>query len=216
MKYILFDLDGTIINSQQGVTRCVQYALKSIGIEENDLTKLTCFIGPPLTLMFGEKYGITGAEAEALCEKYRERYDTTGIYECELYEGMEHLLINLRSKGYKIGLASSKPETACLEILKHFQILRYFDCVTGASLDASRREKVLVLQEAFRRMQISCPKQDAILIGDTKYDVIGTRKAGIDCLGITYGFGTRQELEEAGAVAILDTTQEVEAYFKTI
>ncbi len=212
MKKVLFDLDGTLVNSQEGITKGVQYALREyMGIEEPDLESLRCFIGPPLALMFDAKYRIPKEHIEPIIDKYREYYDTTGMNECALYPGVRDILQHLREKGHTIALASSKPEHNCEGILKNLGVADYFDYIVGATRGPERREKVLVLQEAFRRMGVTDLK-DAVLIGDTKYDALGAKAAGIDCVGVTFGFGTREELLESGAVAVFDTMAEVEEY----
>lgn len=212
MKKILFDLDGTLINSQEGITKGVQYALReSMGIEEPDLESLRCFIGPPLALMFDQKYHVQAEKIEPTVAKYREYYDAVGMNECELYPGVRETLQHLRQKGCVIGLASSKPESNCVKILKNHGVADYFDYIVGASVGPERREKVLVLEEAFRRMGVD-DRSQVVLIGDTKYDAAGAVKAGIDCIGVTYGFGTREELLAAGAVAVFDTLKEVEVF----
>ena len=212
MKKVLFDLDGTLINSQEGITKGVQYALKEyLGIYEPDLESLLCFIGPPLALMFDQKYHIPAEKIEPTVAKYREYYDSTGMYECELYPGVKEVLERLKQKGYTIGLASSKPERNCVLMLENKGVAKYFDYIVGASIGPERREKILVLEEAFRRMGVT-DRSEVVLIGDTKYDAVGAKKAGIDCIGVTYGFGTREELYQAGAVAVFDTLREVEAY----
>lgn len=212
MKKVLFDLDGTLINSQEGITKGVQYALReSLGIDEPDLESLRCFIGPPLALMFDQKYHVPAEKIEPAVAKYREYYDAIGMNQCELYPGVIEALEHLCQKGYVLGLASSKPEISCEQILKNKGIAGYFDYIVGASMGPERREKVLVLEEAFRRMGVS-ERSEVVLIGDTKYDAVGAVKAGIDCIGVTYGFGTREELFAAGAVQVFDTLEEVEAY----
>ena len=212
MKKVLFDLDGTLINSQEGITKGVQYALREyLGIEEPDLESLRCFIGPPLALMFDQKYHVPAEKIEPTVAKYREYYDSIGMNQCELYPGVKEVLLRMHEKGYMIGLASSKPERNCVTILEHKGVAGYFDYIVGASIGPERREKVLVLEEAFRRMDVT-DRSQIVLIGDTKYDAVGAVKAGIDCIGVTYGFGTREELLEAGAVAVFDTLEEVEAY----
>lgn len=212
MKKVLFDLDGTLVNSQEGITKGVQYALREqMGIIESDLESLRCFIGPPLALMFDQKYHIPPEQIEPTVSKYREYYDATGMFECELYPGVREILEHLHEKGYTIGLASSKPERNCEIMLQHFDVAKYFDYIVGASVGPERREKVLVLQEAFRRMEVS-DYRDIVLVGDTKYDAVGAAKAGIACIGVTFGFGTREELLAAGARAVFDTMAEVEAY----
>ena len=216
MKKVLFDLDGTLINSQEGITKGVQYALKEyLGIYEPDLESLLCFIGPPLALMFDQKYHIPAEKIEPTVAKYREYYDSIGMNQCELYPGVREMLEHMHKKGYVIGLASSKPERDCVQILKNKGVADDFDYIVGASIGPERREKVLVLEEAFRRMDVK-DRSEVILIGDTKYDAVGAAKAGIDCVGVTYGFGTREELLEAGAVAVFDTLEEVEAYLDGI
>lgn len=212
MKKVLFDLDGTLINSQEGITKGVQYALReSLGIDEPDLESLRCFIGPPLALMFDQKYHVPAEKIEPAVAKYREYYDAIGMNQCELYPGVVETLEHLRQKGYVLGLASSKPEACCVQILKNKGVAGYFDYIVGASMGPERREKVLVLEEAFRRMGVS-DRSEVVLIGDTKYDAVGAVKAGMDCIGVTYGFGTREELFAAGAVRVFDTLEEVEAY----
>ena len=147
--------------------------------------------------------------------KYRERYNVTGIFECHMYEGVEILLSHLKQKGYRIGMASSKPEESCRRILEYFGILKYFDDVTGATMDGRISSKAEVLAEALRRIEEK-ERNQAVLIGDTRFDVEGAKEMGIPCIGITYGFGSREELEDAGAAAVFDTLEEVEAYLETI
>ena len=215
MKAILFDLDGTIINSEEGITKCVQYALRAYGIDEPDRKKLLCFIGPPLDPVFREKYGMTEEEAWRAVEKYRERFDVEGIFECCLYDGVRDAIIRLKEKDYVLALASSKPETACRRILEHFLLTPYFDEVVGSTLDGRISTKEEVLEELGRRMadwQIS--RDEMCLIGDTKYDAAGAKAFGIRCIGVSYGFGTREELLDAGAEAVFDQMEEVERYIE--
>ena len=153
IKAVLFDLDGTIINSEEGITKCVQYALSSFGIEEPDRKKLLCFIGPPLDPVFREKYGFDADKAWQAVLKYRERFDKTGIFECELYEGVADTIRKLKEAGCVIALASSKPETACRRILEHFSLTPYFDEIVGSTLDGSISTKQQVLEELGRRME---------------------------------------------------------------
>ncbi len=215
MKAILFDLDGTIINSEEGITKCVQYALKAYGVEEPDLKKLLCFIGPPLEPVFQERYGMTEEEAWNAVLKYRERFDEKGIFECCLYDGVAAVIRSLKQKGYVLALASSKPETACRRILEHFELLPYFDEVVGSTLDGSISTKEEVLEELGRRMEhMQITKEQMCLIGDTKYDAAGAKAFGIRCIGVSYGFGTREELLTAGAEAVFEQIGEVERYIE--
>ena len=198
IKAVLFDLDGTIINSEEGITKCVQYALSSFGIEEPDRKKLLCFIGPPLDPVFREKYGFDADKAWQAVLKYRERFDKTGIFECELYEGVADTIRKLKEAGCVIALASSKPETA------------YFDEIVGSTLDGSISTKQQVLEELGRRMEhMQITKDQMCLIGDTEYDVIGADQFGIRCIGVSYGFGKRELLERAGVYCVCDNMAEV-------
>ncbi|MGN0352670.1 MAG: HAD hydrolase-like protein [Roseburia sp.] len=215
MKAVLLDLDGTLINSEEGITKCVQYALRSFGIEENDLSKLRCFIGPPLDVMYKEKYGFTDEQAWEGTVKYRERFDVKGIFECELYEGVEEALIRLKELGYKVALASSKPEVACKRIIEHFGLTKYFDEIVGSTLDGSISSKGEVLEELYRRMP-DVEKSEMCLVGDTKFDVLGAKEFGIDCIGVSYGFGTKEDLEAAGAVTVCVDLKEVLAYLRKV
>lgn len=215
MKAILFDLDGTIINSEEGITKCVQYALRAKGIEEPDLKKLLCFIGPPLEPSFREHYGMTEEEAWESVVKYRERFDVKGIFECCLYDGVKETIISLKEKGYVLALASSKPETACRRIIEHFGLTPYFDEIVGATLDGSIGTKEEVLEELGRRMaHMQIAKDEMCLIGDTKYDAAGAKLFGIRCIGVSYGFGTREDMLAAGAEVVFDCIEEVERYIE--
>lgn len=210
IKAILFDLDGTIINSEEGITKCVQYALKSFGVDEPDLKKLLCFIGPPLKPVFREKYGFDKEKAWQAVLKYRERFDKTGIFECELYDGVAEAIRELKEEGYVIALASSKPETACRRILDHFSLTSYFDEIVGSTLDGSISTKQQVLEELGRRMEhMNITKDEMCLIGDTEYDAIGASQFGIHCIGVSYGFGKKEQLEQAGAYCVCDSVTEV-------
>ena len=215
MKAVFFDLDGTIINSEEGITKCVQYALRAKGIDEPDLKKLLCFIGPPLEPVFMERYGMTKAEAWESVQKYRERFDVKGIFECCLYDGVKNVIISLKEKGYVLALASSKPEPACRRILEHFGLHSYFDEVGGSTLDGSISSKEEVLEELGRRMEhMQIAKSEICLIGDTKYDAAGAVAFGIRCIGVSYGFGTREDMLAAGAEAVFDRIEEVERYIE--
>lgn len=213
MKTILFDLDGTITDSFEGITKCVQYSLKTQGIEVCDLNELRPFIGPPLKYSYQKYYGFDDETIEILIEKYRERFDEVGIFENNLYPGVEECLKNLKEKGYPIALASSKPEEACKRILEKHGLDGYFDEIVGATLDGSISTKKEVLQAVFARMQVADAK-DCILIGDTIFDVEGAKEVGMDCIGVSYGFGERTEMENAGALCVCDNLKEVEKYIE--
>lgn len=204
-QYIFWDMDGTIINSYQGVTSCVQYALEHFGIRIEEESQLRKFIGPPLRKSFSEICGLTPEQAEEAVALYRERYIPVGVYECELFPGVRETMEAFGKAGYMQVIASSKPEPQCRSILDKFSLTGLLDEIVGASLDGKIDTKIQVLNEAFRRIKDRDPlfsRDRAVLIGDTHFDVDGAKEAGIDCIGVSYGFGTREELESHGAVAV--------------
>ena len=204
-KYILWDLDGTIINSYEGVSKSVQYALEYYGIHLEGKDILRRFIGPPLRDSFPKYAHLPEEHVEAAVARYRERYNPIGVYECELFPDVRETLQAMRDAGFVQALSSSKPEERCREILEKFCLTGYLDEVVGASMDGRIDSKIQVLQETFRRLGSGFRREDAVLIGDTKYDADGAAQAGIDCIGVSYGFGTRKELVEHGAIAVYDS-----------
>lgn len=209
---VLFDLDGTIINSEEGITNCLRYVIDYWGMEQPPQEKLLCFIGPPLREQFHNVFGFDAEKTEASVRKYRERYDTVGQYECEVYHGVKELIHHLKQAGYRIALASSKPQPACARILAHFDLDREFDGIFGSTIDGRISTKQQVLEEVFEKMQVEPAK--TILVGDTRFDVDGANRAHIPCIGVTYGFGDAQELIKAGAICICDTAKEVGEYLE--
>lgn len=214
-QYLLFDLDGTLTNPKEGITKCVQYALRSFGIEEPDLDKLEPFIGPPLLDSFMEYYNMTPEQARTALEKYRERFRDIGIFENEVFPGVPEMLEILQKKGKKLVIASSKPEEYVLRILEKYGIRAFFHEVVGASMDEKRSAKADVIEEAFRRLQITEEKKAQVLmIGDRKHDVEGAKVCGIRCLGVYVGFAKPGELEQAGADYIVHTVEEMSQFLQ--
>lgn len=207
MKAVLFDLDGTLIDSSEGITKSVQYALKHFGIEEPDLTKLQKFIGPPLAGSFENFYQFSKEDAQRAVKVYRERYVPIGCYEVKLYPHVKEAIVALKEKGYKICLASSKPEKLCRKIMEHLEIAELFDEICGASEDGKIGTKEEVLLELFRRIDV--PKSEMVLVGDTIYDVEGANLVGIESIGVTFGFGDLEEMKASGAKAIIDDMMEL-------
>ena len=203
MKAILFDLDGTLIDSSEGITKSTQYALAHYGIIENDLSKFYKFIGPPLVASFKKYYDFSEEQAVEAVAVYRERYNKIGLFECSLYPGVRECIEKLKAQGYLIGMASSKPEVSCRRILEHFGILELFDDVVGATFDGRIDTKEEVLNEVMRRWS-DVPKDEMCLIGDTMFDVEGANQVGIRTVAVTFGFGNVQEMVEAGAVAVCE------------
>lgn len=209
--YLLFDLDGTLTDSKEGITKSVQYALASMGIEEPDLAKLEAFIGPPLHNSFEVFYGMDEEQANKAVQKYRERFQDTGIFENELYEGIPEMLKKLRAKGKKIAIASSKPQVFVERILEYFEISQYFHVVVGSELDGTRTEKAEVVEEALRQLlgDIQVEKGEVVIIGDRKFDIEGGQAHKLTTVGVTYGFGGIEELKEAKADYIVRTVDEL-------
>lgn len=214
-KAILFDLDGTLTDSGEGITKSVQYALEKIGKPEPDLSKLRCFVGPPLHEQFKQYAGIDDETADDAIRFYRERYAPIGIFENIPYEGIAHVLEILKYKGYLLAVASSKPEHFVRIVLERFDLEKYFDVICGASLDGTLSEKADIIRYALQKLESYGPlkRQQVIMVGDTKYDVIGARELDMDCLAVGYGYGTRQELEEAEPLTIVETTEEILDFF---
>lgn len=208
-QIILFDLDGTLTESGEGITKCVQYALSRFGIEEPDLEKLQCFVGPPLLESFMEYAGLSREDAEKAVEYYRERYNTTGIYENRLYPKIRELLELLKVNDKILGVASSKPEVYVRKILEYFRVDGYFRVLVGSELDGRRTGKAEVIEEALRRLDLDWQRDSVLMVGDREHDVKGARECGIQCIGVTYGYGTREELEKAGAVYIADSVEDL-------
>lgn len=207
MDYILFDLDGTITNPKLGITKSFQYALNSRGIIVESLEDLTKHIGPPLQVSLME-YGFSEAEALELIDKYREYYSVTGIYENEVYEGMEELFRRLKQSGKRLYTATSKPEKFARIIMEHFGLDSYFDDICGATMDSSRSEKQDVIRYALKKNNITDLSR-VVMIGDRLHDIEGAKKVGISSIGVLFGYGSRQELTLAGADRIASTVAEI-------
>lgn len=207
-NYLLFDLDGTITDSATGITRCVEYALNYFGIQVSDLHDLLPFIGPPLLDSFKEFYHFTDEQAVIATEKYRERYKDKGIYENELYPGIEELLAQARQNGKTVILATSKPEIFARRILDYFKLSDYFSFIAGSGLDGSLHTKTDVINYILQSNKIA-DLSSVVMIGDRKHDIIGAKNAGIDSIGVLYGFGDYDELSEAGATHIVKDIAEL-------
>lgn len=210
-KYILFDLDGTLTNPEIGITTSVMYALEKFNIKVEDRKELHPFIGPPLLYSFQTYYGLTEEESELAVKYYRERFSVKGLYENEVYDGVEKLLQQLKNSGKKLIIATSKPEEFTIKILKHFDLYKYFDFVAGATMDGSRGEKADVIRYALEISGIE-DKSQAIMIGDRKYDILGAKENGLDSIGVLFGFGDYKELTEAGANFVVESVDDILKY----
>lgn len=208
-KYILFDLDGTLTDPKEGITKSFQYALAHYGIDEPDLDKLEVVIGPPLRDSFVDFYGFTKEKAREAEMKYRERFSTIGMYENFIYDGIASMLHKLREEGKMLAIASSKPTIFVEKILEHFEIKEYFHHIIGSNLDGTRSDKAEVVDTAIAGFG-QVDKCDIIMVGDRKFDVIGAHERGIEVIGVSYGYGGEEELEEAGADYVVNSVVDLE------
>jgi len=209
---ILFDLDGTLTDSGEGIINSVKYALDKMNIQPPDNTVLKNFIGPPLSVSFREFCNFNSEQTEKAIAYYREYFPEKGIFENRVYDGIPSVLESLKSKNYTLIVATSKPEVYAKRILKHFDIAKYFDIIAGSTLTEERNSKSKVLEYAFSKAGIN-DKSKAVLIGDRKYDILGAHELGIKCIGVLYGYGTKDELIQYGADFLLDTVEDIEEFF---
>ena len=212
-KAILFDLDGTLTDSGEGITKSVQYALEKIGKPEPDLKKLRVFVGPPLLEQFEQYAGIDRETARKAVEIYRERYAPIGVYENELYPGILELLSGLKKRGYKLAIASSKPENFVRIVAEYFHIDSYFDEMVGSEPNGERTNKTEVIEEALKRLGLSDHREQVLMVGDKEHDVFGARRAGLECVAVSYGYGTKEELENAHPLKLVNSTEELLDFF---
>lgn len=206
----LFDLDGTLTDPKEGITKCVQYALSYFGIQEPDLDRLLCFIGPPLHESFMVYYGFSEEKARAAVDKYRERFKTIGMYENGVYEGIPNMLELLSKSGKTLAVATSKPTVFAEPILEKYGIRQYFKKVVGSELDGTRSDKAEVIEEVLKQLSIPIEKRSkVIMIGDRRHDILGAKKCGIASIGVQFGYAEDNELSDAGADYIVDTVEEL-------
>lgn len=210
-KTILFDLDGTLTDSGEGIINCVIYALEKFGLPVPAREELRYFVGPPLHESF-VKQGVPAERAEEAVAVYRERYVPVGMFENTPYPGIRELLESLKADGHTLYVASSKPEWMCVEILKHFGLDHFFDQICGATMDTSRTNKEAVIAYL---LELSGASDHIIMVGDTKFDVIGARAHSIPTIGVSWGYGSVEEMRQAGAVSIAFTTEELLELLRT-
>lgn len=213
MLHVFFDLDGTLVDSGEGIIKSVQKALSVHGIKEEDTVKLKSFIGPPLYESFKNLYGFDDEKYAIALEEFHRYYRSIGIFEATLYEGIDTMLSELYDKGIKIYLATSKPETEAIRILEHFKIDKYFTFAAGALGDYSteRSSKTSVIKYVLDNVSISI--EDRIyMVGDRKFDILGAKNNALYSIGILYGYGDYEELKNAGADKILETVKDLKRF----
>ncbi|HEL1678783.1 TPA: HAD family hydrolase [Streptococcus suis] len=210
---ILFDLDGTLTDSGQGILNSIAYALEKMGIEEPDTANLNRFIGPPLYESFSRFYQLNPEDTQSAVDAFRVYFKEKGMFENQLYPGIIPLLEELRTAGKTLVIATSKPEIFAKQILEHFGIAHYFDVIAGASLDSSRISKADVIGYSINQLE-AFPKH-AVMIGDREHDIEGARMHQLPAIGVLYGYGSKQEFEKAGATMIVETVQDLKRVLLT-
>ena len=204
-RTILFDLDGTLTDSGEGIINCATLALNHFGLPIPDRETMRVFVGPPLDETF-IKFGVPADKTDEAIAVYRSRYTTIGKFENYPYPGVEQLLQRLCSDGHRLFVATSKPEGMSVEILEKFGLAQYFEMICGATLDGSRSKKADIISYLLER---SGGADNAIMVGDTAYDVIGAKAHGMPAVGVSWGYGKAEDMASAGAAAIASTMDEL-------
>ena len=202
-ELILFDLDGTITDSAEGIINCVEHALRQMGRDVPQRSSLYRFIGPPLMDSFRNFCGMDNEQAAEATRLYRERYKNIGIFENAVYSGAAEMLARIRAAGRRTALATSKPEVYARRIISHFCLDEYFDFVGGAEMTGERTNKAAVIRYVMKSCGAEADK--TLMVGDRHHDIEGAAAEGIDSLGVLYGYGSKEELEKAGADYIAET-----------
>jgi phosphoglycolate phosphatase len=211
-KYILFDLDGTITDPVMGITNAYMYALEKFNIKVADRSELFKVIGPPLRQSFPEFYHLSDEDTELAVGYYREYYGGRGLEENDIMPGIPETLEKLKASGCKLYVATSKPEEYAVKILQNLELDGYFDYVAGASMDGSRDNKASVIEYLMEKIRIEDPQaavREMVMVGDRSFDVEGAKAFGMDSIGVLFGYGSRQEFEQAGATYIVETADEI-------
>ena len=207
-SYVLFDFDGTVFDTVEGISKSVQYALNKQGIEA-PLEALRCFAGPPLGWSFMDKFGFDEQQATKAVADYRERYIPIGLYECSVFPGLRELLTKLHESGVKLGIATLKPLHMAKTLLEKEDMLRLFDVCCGADPNLMHETKALILSRALK--ELGADKLSSIYVGDTRFDVEGAHECGLKCIGVSYGYAAEGELSKAGADFLAADAAELEA-----
>ncbi len=209
--HLFFDLDGTVIDSSSGITASVAYALRGLGMTPPPKEELLCFIGPPLEYGFAAFCGLDKSTAKKAVSLYRENYRAGAMLDCRVYDGVEQLLKAATEAGFYCVLATCKPHVYADAILRHHGLSRYFSFVSGPELDGTREEKHQVIEHAVQTLGIA-DRRTVLMLGDRKNDVEGARHCDVDCAGVLWGFGSKEELTEAGATVLFDRPLSVERF----
>ncbi len=208
---ILFDLDGTLTDPALGITNSVMHALEFYNIHVSERSELFKFIGPPLIDSFMKYYNFDDNKAREAVTKYREYFSVKGLFENEVYSGVTDMLKALKAAGKKIVLATSKPDEFSIKILKHFGLYEYFDFCACSTMDETRTKKTEVIKYGLANID---EKDTAriLMVGDREHDIFGAKNCGLDSVGVLYGYGNREEFENAGATYIVESVEELKRF----
>lgn len=212
-KTVLFDFDGTVFNTVEGITKSIQYALRKHG-RDAELDELRCFAGPPLVDKFIEVFGVSVEEAEQLVLDFRERYVPVGVYESGPFPGIDALLDDLRAAGYTLGIATSKPQPMAELLLERSELIGRFDVIVGSQKGVNNDPKWKIIERAMQ--QCGADRAHTILIGDTKYDAAGAAKCGIACIGVRWGYAAEGELDTCGMHSIAEDMDDLAGQIKEL
>lgn len=212
-QYCFWDLDGTLTDSAPGITHSVRYAMEQMGKPLAPDHDLRCFIGPPLLYSFENFLGLSPADSQRAVDLYRVCYRAGAMLECNVYDGVREVLAELNRRGIVCVLATCKPHEFANRIIEHFDLAKYFAYVSGPEMDGTRNEKHEVIEYAMKKLGISSP-DSVLMVGDRRDDVVGAKKCNMDCVGVLWGFGTREELDDAGAKEVIAKPQELLKFFE--
>ena len=205
---ILFDLDGTLTDPGEGITNSVAYALEKCGIPAPERSRLYKFIGPPLMDSFKMFYGFSEEQARKAVSYYREHFQEKGIWENQVYDGVEEMLKTLRNVGKRLLVATSKPELFARQILEHFDLAQYFEYIAGATMNETRNSKDAVIAYALESCHVTDLSR-TVMVGDREYDILGAKKVGLPAIGVLFGYGSEEELHAAGAAALAEKVEDI-------
>lgn len=204
-KAIFFDLDGTLTDSGEGIINCATLALNHFGLSVPSREEMRVFVGPPLDQTF-IKFGVPADQTDEAIRVFRSRYTTVGKFENFPYPGIREMLEALNAQGHRLFVATSKPESLAKEVLSHFTLDGYFEMICGATMDGSRSHKADVIDYLLKQ---AADVENSIMVGDTSYDVVGAAQHNIPCIGVSWGYGLAADMENAGAIAIAHTPQQL-------
>ena len=206
-RVVLLDLDGTLTDSAPGIVNCLRYALDALGVEHPDDATIRTFLGPPLAVTFREHFGMDDAQIARAIEKYRERYHDVGLFENTVYDGIPQMLDDLAAADLTLAVATSKPTYSATRILEHFGLDTHLAFIGGAELDRSRDTKALVIAHVLEALELDPSRDDIVMVGDREHDMHGAAEHGIPGIGVLWGYGSVNELRQAGAIDVVDAPE---------